>query len=88
MVVNFWRLALLIISDVCSGMRSIHVNSWNNSGFSVVTMCSLVRDLCNIADLSSRDVKSMHSCHFDGRGLKLAMESGVKILKQCRRCIC
>ena len=40
------------------GMSSIHVNSrnstWNNSGFSVITMCSLARDPCNIADLSSR----------------------------------
>ena len=43
---NFWCLAMLIIiSDVCGVMCSIYVNSQNslqnNSGFSVVTTCSL-----------------------------------------------
>ena len=53
MVVNFQRLALLIISDVCDGVRSICLNLRNNSGFSIVTTCSLARDPRNVADLSS-----------------------------------
>ena len=59
MVVNSWHLALLVISNVCGGMRSIYMKSWNstrnNSGFSVITTRSLARDLRNIADLSSWD---------------------------------
>ena len=58
MVINFWCLALLIISNVCGGMHSIYVNSRNstrnNSGFSIVTTRSLAQDLRYIADLSSR----------------------------------
>ena len=62
MVVNFWRLALLIISNVCSGL----CNSWNsmqnNSRFVVVTMRSLARDPRNIEDLSSRTIGCEMSC--------------------------
>ena len=41
-------------------MHSIYVNSLNstrnNSGFSIITMCSLAQDQCNIVDLSSWDM--------------------------------
>ena len=62
MGVSFWRLVLLIISDIHGGTASKHADSqtssWNNIRFSTVyvhvTICSSVRYLHDLADVSYR----------------------------------